>query len=290
MDNREKLSPKEWTRCDIQLLRLRQGIPTDEGRKLECTANDLAAWRIEKGSAEVRTSKCRFTVNAGEWLFLPNGYLRQEFSEDVRLTSIAFSAYWPNSLRPVLDLRPGLHIKRDRRLDECLNSLRQPLPDEEEYEWHYQHDSLDLESLLAMDGWFRTWLSHAIRLWRKHLPKLETPRDIDPRVEAARQWLTTQPLNAPLLNLEGAAIASGMSSGHLNRLFIHHYHQTMHGLHEQRRLQFARQALLQPGARIKEVALELGITDLSRFSSWFRRLEQMSPRKFQGRSARTRHE
>lgn len=90
------------------------------------------------------------------------------------------------------------------------------------------------------------------------------------------------------MDLDGAASAAGMSSGHLNRLFIHHYHQTMHGLHEQRRLQFARQALLASGARIKEVALELGFTDLSRFSAWFRRLEQVSPRKFQGRSAHHR--
>ena len=285
MNEAKKLVPEEWARCDIQLLRLRQAPPKDEGWKLECTTSDLTAWRIEKGSVEVRTSKCHFAVEAGSWLFLPNGYRRQEFSADARLTSLAFWAYWPNSLRPVLDLRPGLCIEHDSSLDDRLHSLRQRQPDEDEYEWHYQHDNLDFESVLAMDGWFRSWLSQAVRLWRKHLPKLETPREIDPRVEAARQWLIAQPLNSPLVNLEGAAAAADMSSGHLNRLFIQHYHQTMHGLHEQRRLQFARQALLEPGARIKEVALELGFTDLSRFSAWFRRLEQVSPRKFQGRSA-----
>lgn len=285
MNIKTKLAPEEWGRCDIQLLRLRQGPPKDEGWRLECTTSDLTAWRIERGSVEVRTSKCQFKARAGTWLFLPNGYRRQEFSADARLTSLAFWAYWPNSLRPVLDLRPGLHIEHDAALDNCLSSLRTRPPEEVEYEWHYQHDNIDFESLLAMDGWFRRWLSQAICLWRQHLPRLETPRDIDPRVEAARQWLITQPLDAPLLNLEGAATAAGMSSGHLNRLFINHYHQTLHGLHEQRRLQFARQALLEPGARIKAVALELGFTDLSRFSAWFRRLEQMSPRKFQGRTA-----
>jgi len=279
-----KLIPDKWAHCDIHLLRLRHGPPAQNGRKLECTTNDLIAWRMEQGYTEVRTSRIRFTAKAGEWLFLPNGYRSQEFSEDARLTSIAFLAYWPNSMRPVLDLRPGLHIKNCTSLDRCLDSRRVAC-NEQEYEWYYLRDQVSIEDMLAMDSWFRSWLAEAIPLWRKHLPELETSRTIDPRVEAARKWLESQPVDAPLASLEGAVTAAGMSSGHLNRLFIQHYHQTMHGLHELRRLKFARQALLEPGSRIKEVACELGFTHLSRFSAWFRRLERVSPRQFQGRSS-----
>ncbi|PAW79921.1 MAG: AraC family transcriptional regulator [Verrucomicrobia bacterium Tous-C9LFEB] len=285
MNEGQLLSPEQWQECHVQLLRLRWGPPTEEGRKLECSPNDLTAWRLERGRVSVKTSKEEFIAHAGDWLFLGIGYRRQEFSIDAQLTSLAFRIYWPDSLRPVLDLRPGLKLRPAVLLDQRVESLRQETGNPSIYEWHFRGARCDIDSVLHMDGWFRTWLADAIRLWRQHIPDLKSDRAIDPRVEAARRWVMMQSEVEQLTEFQGAAEAAGLSVGHLNRLFIDHYHQTLHGFQEQRRIQYARRRLLEAHSRIKVVAYELGFHDLSKFSSWFRRLEQLSPRKYRSKFA-----
>ncbi|RRJ97393.1 AraC family transcriptional regulator [Opitutaceae bacterium TAV4] len=287
MDEALLLSPEEWQGCHVQLFRLRWGPPTDEGRNMECVAAELTAWRLEAGSVQVRSPRASFTARAGNWLFLPTGFRRQDFSADARLVSFAFLAYWPDSQRPVFDLRPGLLLEGSAELDAVVDGVAarewRTNASAEEYEWHFRGRRRDFGDVLAMDGWFRTWLAAATGVWRRHLPDLETPRDVDPRVEEARVWLAALPIGSAVVDVDEAARVAGLSVGHLNRLFLHHYHQTLHGFHERRRLQFARRGLLAPGARIKNVAHELGFRDLSKFSSWFRRLEQMSPRSYRNR-------
>lgn len=283
------LAPEEWQGCHVQLLRLRSGLPTEEGRHMECSAAELTAWRLDAGEVRVRSGRASFTARAGNWLFLPMGFRKQDFSADARLVSLAFWAYWPESLRPVFDLRPGLLLKRAEELDTAVDVVAarewggRNDGAEEEYEWHYRGRRRDFDDVLAMDGWFRAWLAVAVGIWRRHLPDLETPRDVDVRIEEARRWLAALPIGSAAVDVDEAARVVGLSVGHLNRLFVHHYHQTLHGFHEQRRWQFARRGLLAPGARIKHVAHELGFSDLSKFSSWFRRLEQMSPRSYRNR-------
>lgn len=249
---------------------------------MECVTNDLTAWRITRGHVHVRTARGSLRASAGEWLFLPSGYRRQEFSAEAALTSIAFQVYWPGSVRPVLDLRPWLLVRGNCVLDGLLETLELDTAEGSEYEWHYQNALCSIEELMRMDSWFRGWLAAAVGLWRTHLPELETSREVDGRVERAYEWLLTLPLDSAEVSMEGATEATGLSAGYLNRLFIEHYHQTLHGFHEQRRLHYAKQALAEPGARIKNVALDLGFIDLSRFSAWFRRLEQVSPREYSG--------
>lgn len=280
------LSPEQWQPCRVQLYRLRWGPPTEEGRKLECTPNELTAWRIEAGQVEVKTAKEQFIARAGDWLFLGIGYRKQEFNATARLTSLAFQIYWPDSFRPVLDLRPGLKISEPTKLDQHLDSIRKKTHNPAEYEWHFRGISRSLEEVLQMQSWFHQWLSYAVPLWRQHLPDLESELNLDSRVEAARNWLAAKSANAFITDFQGAADAAGLSLGHLNRIFMEHYHQTLHGFHEQRRIHYACHRLLEPRCRIKEVAHELGFRDLSKFSSWFKRLEQMSPRKYRNKFAK----
>jgi AraC-type DNA-binding domain-containing proteins len=255
---------------------------------MECSASDLTAWCLEAGRVKVRYPRVTFEAKAGNWLFLPTGFRRQDFSDDARLMSLAFWAYWPDSQRPIFDLRPGVLLEQHAGLAAVMDAVpaaewRAAGREQGEYEWHFRGRRRDFEDTVAMDGWFRSWLVAAVAAWREVLPDLETPRDVDPRVEETRRLLAALPIHLPTVDVEEIAREIGMSAGHLNRLFVHHYHQTLHGFHERRRLQFARRGLLAPGARIKNVAHELGFLDLSKFSSWFRRLEQVSPREYRRR-------
>lgn len=275
-----ELSPSEWESCRVQLLRLRWGPPPVDGRRLECSPNDLAAWRLEAGHVTVKTGKEEFVARAGDWLFLGVGYRKQEFSEDARLVSIIFRVNWTDSLRPLIDLRPGLLVSGAPELDHHLQIVRQRVANPVEHEWHFLSERCDFSGMLSMASWFHGWLAEALPLWRRHLPGLEAARDVDPRVEAAQRWLMQQSELRPLIDFSGAAEAAGLSSGHLNRLFLQHHHQTLHGFQEQRRMRYARQRLLEPKTRVKAVAYELGFHDVSKFSTWFRRFEQISPRKY----------
>ena len=274
------MSPEKWQDCHVQLLQLRWGAPTEIGRSMECAPNNLTAWYMDVGEVSVKTSKDTFVATAGEWLFLGNGFRRQEFSETARIFSIAFNVYWPGSLRPLLDLRPGLLVHQAALLDKLVARIRRQKGNRPEYEWHYLARTCDFCEVLNMKSWFYNWLEESIREWQKHVPELESSQEADPRVEKARNWLMQQSVIGAMIDFEGAAKAADLSLGHLNRLFIAYYHQTLYGFHEQRRLQYAKRRLIEPQSRIKVVSQELGFRDLSKFSCWFKRLEDVPPRQY----------
>jgi AraC-like DNA-binding protein len=277
------LEPTDWQKCRIDLAIFRQGPPSDQGRHSDLSIDLLTAWRMDAGSVAVRTPKAAFSASAGEWLFLPAGSRRQDFSEDARVTVFGFRMYWESNYRPALDISPGLHVRRAVQLDAAVRSLHTHLGAPSSYTWHSRGRRRNLEDTMLIEGGFRVWLAGAVRLWRRHLPDLENQKEEDPRVQRALLWISDQPVNFPLADIGPGAKEAGVSPRHLSRLFLQHYHQTPHAFHEQRRLQQARQELLAPGSRIKYVAGKLGFRDLSKFSSWFRRLEQMSPRQYRSR-------
>ncbi|WP_221774314.1 helix-turn-helix transcriptional regulator [Puniceicoccus vermicola] len=251
---------------------------------MECSPDELTAWYLESGQVEVRTSRRNFTAETGQWLFLPNGYRRQEFSADARLFSLAFRVFWLDSLRPALDLRPGLIVPQLGELEKAMNRIREQEGHPEEFEWHFRGITCDLSKVLEIKTWFLSWLAASIPVWRESLPDLDSSSEVDPRVVEARRWLEEQSEMLPVLDFEGAADRVNLSLGHLNKLFFEFYHQSLCGYHEQRRIRYARRQLLRPEVRIKEVAYEMGFVDLSKFSNWFKRLEQVSPREFRGKS------
>jgi AraC-like DNA-binding protein len=283
MNKAISLEPVDWQKCRIDLSIFRTGKPSDEGRHCDLSADVLTAWHLDAGSVTVKTPRAAFAASSGEWLFLPAGSRRQDFSEDARVTAFGFRVYWENNFRPAFDLSPGLHVRQAPRLDAAIRSLQARLDAPPGYAWYSRGRRRSLEDTLLIEGCFRIWLAEAVKLWRRHLPDLENRIEEDPRVQRALRWISALPLNLPLADIGPGAKEAGVSPRHLSRLFLQHYHQTPHAFHEQRRLRQARQELLAPGARIKYVAGELGFRDLSKFSSWFRRLEQMSPRQYRVR-------
>ncbi|MDP0497862.1 MAG: AraC family transcriptional regulator [Verrucomicrobiota bacterium JB024] len=277
------LEPIDWQKCHIDLSIFRQGPPSEKGRHSDISIDILTAWRLDEGSVKVKMPKTLLSAEAGEWLFLPAGSRRQDFSSDARVTVFGFRIFWESNYRPALDISPGLHIRRAAQLDAAVRSLHSQLGSPSSYTWHSRGLRRNIEDNLLIEGGFRMWLSEAVRLWRQHLPDLENQREEDPRVQRALRWIINQPVDSPLVDIGPGAKKAGVSPRHLSRLFLQHYHQTPHSFHQQRRLQYARQELLAPGSRIKYVASKLGFSDLSKFSSWFRRLEQMSPRQYRAR-------
>jgi AraC family transcriptional activator of pobA len=74
---------------------------------------------------------------------------------------------------------------------------------------------------------------------------------------------------------------SGLTLGQANRLAHRALGVTLNQYWEERRSKAAQTSLAEPGARIKEIALDLGFTELSHFSAWFKRHNGQSPRTWQ---------
>ncbi|MGE9293646.1 MAG: helix-turn-helix domain-containing protein [Puniceicoccales bacterium] len=251
---------------------------------MECSPNELTAWYIEAGQVKVTTSRRKFTVRKGEWIFLPTGYRRQEFSDASRIFSVAFNVSWQDSHRPVLDLRPGLVAPSTDALDAAMKVIRCQRGNSEAFEWHFHHIVCDMRENFELQSWFLGWLRDVLSVLRDYLPELENSSEMDPRVDAARRWIEDQPEAQPIADFQGAASQAKLSLGHLNKLFLDCYHQSLHGFHEQRRFRYACSRLLEPDSRIKSVAYEMGFNDLSKFSNWFKRLKQVSPREYRRRN------
>ncbi|AHF90123.1 AraC family transcriptional regulator [Opitutaceae bacterium TAV5] len=277
------LTPGAWEECHIRVVRIYQGMPLLDGRNMECSPEHLTAWLLHAGSVVVGTARASFRAVAGDWLFLPNGYRKQRFSRDADLTSLMFRLCWQDG-RPLIDLRPGLLVRGEEAsgMDKTLPALARllaPLPDRA---WFRRGGGCDFEVFLTTKNWFSGWLAEAFRVWRARMPDLEAAHPADPRVDAARRWIEARSMEEEVDMREAAKVA-GVSFVHLNRLFMRHHHQTAHEFLRYLRIRYARRRLLDPAIQIKAVAHEMGFRDLSTFSIWFRRAEQISPREYRRR-------
>ena len=102
---------------------------------------------------------------------------------------------------------------------------------------------------------------------RQTLSKLQQRRILD-YVEAN---LTSE------LSLHELAAVAGISVPHLTTLFRRTMGQSVHAYVMERRVERARTLLLQPRARIAEVALEAGFSHQSHLARWMRRLLGLTP-------------
>jgi len=66
----------------------------------------------------------------------------------------------------------------------------------------------------------------------------------------------------------------------MNSLALEASGQTLHRYWESRRVDWACRMLSTPSVRIKEVALELGFSEFSYFSAWFKKHQGQSPRNW----------
>ena len=88
------------------------------------------------------------------------------------------------------------------------------------------------------------------------------------------------------LGVEDMAAVAGVSPFHFARAFKATTGQTPHRYLMQRRLERARDLLLQAGYRMSEIAYDLGFSDQSHFSRQFKRHFGLSPRQYVREAAR----
>lgn len=133
----------------------------------------------------------------------------------------------------------------------------------------------------------RSVLESAYRAWRSHAPPRVVPSPRERDAAAAARVLLAGQLSEPVALAEIAG-AVGLSRYRLCRAFRRETGTTMHAYREQLRLRAALEALACPSVDLTSLALELGYSSHSHFTSRFRVAFGAPPSEVRSRIARLR--
>jgi AraC-like DNA-binding protein len=275
---------RDWLNLNIHLLWC-HNLPVAKGRDDAGEATmrsteytNSGAWLVREGWAQVEHGGQRHRAKPGQWLIVKPGRRVQMFSADARLISIAFDARWPDGSHLFDD---GLSLMVDgaeaplleKRVRPILNAMKRVNPDT----WDARDHEVDLALFLKLDNLLRHWLVALAAVLESRGIGHSGHFGIDERVRTVIDLMHASDLGDPFDAARLAAKVS-LSQNHLIRLFRRDLQTTPGQYWDRLRVEHARHRLLQPDARVKEVALELGFTHLSHFSKWLKRHTGNSPR------------
>ncbi len=195
------------------------------------------------------------------------------------MISIAFEARWPNGTH-LFD--EGLSVVQngeevpslEKRVRPILNLMKRVNPDT----WDARDPRVDLATFLKLENLLCDWLAALGRVLAAMGISHSGHSGVDERVRAAINLLQAGDLAEPF-DAERLSVAVGVSQNHLIRLFRQKLQTTPGKYGNQLRAEHARNRLLQPEARIKEVALELRFNNLPHFSKWLKQHTGKTPRE-----------
>lgn len=275
---------RDWLSLKIHLLWC-HNLPVARGREdagsvLRSTEyTNSGAWLVREGWAQVEHDGRCFRAEPGQWLIVKPGRRVQTFSADARLISIAFDARWPDGshlfdkgLSLVVDGQEAPELEKMVR--PILNTMKRVNPDT----WDARDQVVDLTLFFQIEQLLLRWLVGLAGVLNERGIEHSGHFGIDERVRAALDLMHTYDLAEPL-NADRLAVKVNLSQNHLVRVFRRELQTTPSQYWDRLRLEHARNRLLQPKARVKEVSIELGFIYLSHFSKWFKRHTGQTPRE-----------
>lgn len=114
--------------------------------------------------------------------------------------------------------------------------------------------------------------------------RVPLPQNTDvmhPYVQNAIAYIQQHYADAEELNVNGIAEAIGVSEGHLSRLFKTETGISVHTYVSKYRMRKAMVLLRDPKRKVYEVAAEVGYTDITHFSSSFKKIVGITPSEYQ---------
>jgi len=276
---------KDWRATRPVLLRCYRGAVPVEARNSSHNPHFFTVWHVERGSMAVTVAGRDFTARAGEWFILPPIFRKHRAEEKTELLSVHF--FLERNGQPSPDLSSVLHLRGgDTSL---LLSLTEQL-----LEGVHHHLQADASSYLpglgcTFNGYFA--VQHRFLHWLEILfgiiqsaGLLGAPQSQeDPRGKLMLKQLEETPVSGHP-DLVAIAASTGLGLKQADRVFRSAHGMSMSRFHDLRRANHARQLLLDPTVTVKAAAADLGFGQLSKFSNWFHRHDQCSPREFRKRA------
>lgn len=280
----EPMRYRDWLNLNVHLLWC-HNLPVARGHRdaghdvLRSTEyTNSAAWLVREGWAQVEEAGVCHRAEPGQWLIVKPGIRVQTFSANARMISIAFEARWPDGSHLFDD---GLSLVLDAaeapQLENCVRPILNLMKTINPESWDAREHDVDLSAFLTLEKLLCEWLDALAGALQARGVRHSGHTGIDERVRKAIDLINAMD-PGETLDVEKLASQVVLSPNHLNRLFRRNLKATPGQYRERLRAEYARQRLLQPDSRVKEVAIELGFTHLSHFSKWFKRHVGTTPR------------
>jgi AraC-like DNA-binding protein len=275
---------RDWLNLNIHLLWC-HNLPVARGRAdagpvLRFTEyTNSGAWLVREGWAQVEHGGHCHRAMPGQWLIVKPGPRVQSFPANARLISIAFEARWPDGSHLFNEgLSLVVHATDAPDLEKFVRPILRAMKRINPDTWDARDHRVDLAQFFRLEQLLFRWLVALDSLLARHGVQHSGHAGIDERVRKALDLLHAHDPGEPL-PIARVAAETGLSLNQLTRLFRRDLQTTPAKYWDQLRTEHARNRLLQPGARIKEVAIELGFTHLSHFSKWIKRHTGKRPRE-----------
>jgi len=275
--NTPDLSGYDWDRVDLRLLRFYRGEPASQRARVSAGGN-FAIWYIRAGEAFGSNRLGDYRARPGQWLLQLPIPREQNFTQGTEIDSVNFVMRWRSGaclLEGPTPLR--LSARQGRELGASFDALLAFAPTDHPY--FIEQHGITLPRSLALRETFLRFARTVLEVGFKEGWRLKPESGADARVTSLLEQLENHPL-AQTLDQTAIARQLHLSRAHLTRLFLAEHGMTPRQFFEERRLQYAREQLLRPEVRIKEVASMLGFHSLQRFSVWFKTSEGVAPRDF----------
>lgn len=247
-----------------------RGKVPPSGQKRAITHPFSTWWWIEKGQVNLATQNECITVNAGHWVFIPNGlWRRQEFTPMAEIISINFIALWRENL-PLIrgatlltgayDTVPGLTEAAAR----VVVAHNQPQGDPQIW-----IDSLPLSRrfriLAALYEFCDVFFSYAV----ENGASITAIPSLDLRIDWILRDLQIN-LRAGPLPFTRWQEQTGLSRSQLERLAKKHLNQSLHAYRDELLVTATCRALASRQPLVKQIAVQFGFVDTAHFCHWLR--------------------
>ena len=268
---------QQWSALHSQLLWAYEGtVAADALHHLGVRhPESLSAWLILKGSVRLASGSTTLRVRRNQWVFFSGQFVKQDFSPAARVLSLNFriqGAAMPHHA-PVIVLSEE-HSALERAARKIIVLLEKILPG--------VRNELSSQSLTQLEFYrvasrFAHWMEEYFKARVASDALTARHQHVDNRVSKVLERLTFESLahSAPMSSL---AQSVGLTTGHLDRLFVQEFGATPRRMREIRRREEARQRVAHSDVPFKQIAYELGFSSPAHFSNWFRSCHKISPR------------
>ncbi|MFA6285892.1 MAG: AraC family transcriptional regulator [Opitutaceae bacterium] len=271
------LTFEDWSFLHARLLWCYEGEVAAPNRRLLSQRNQLSAWWIQSGSVTVKRGGHTWIARAGEWIFCGPHPMHQDFSPDARILSINFKLEWPSGdslVDQILVVPSGEHPALGKAARALLRVISRRFP---RIGTALQPQPVELTDFFELQQLFAAWAQAYLKTLLAAGVVPARVGGLDPRVLAALRRLDRHDWRTPFRE-KSLAKDTGLSAGHLDRLFVQQLGLTPRAYLQKRRLETATATLADSTVPAKKIAYDLGFSSPSHFSHWLRRATGKSPR------------
>ena len=272
------LAFEDWSLLHTRLLWCYEGEVDAPNRRLFSKRNQLSAWWLQAGSVTVKRGGRTWVARAGEWIFCGPHPLHQEFSADARILSINFKLEWPSGdslVDQMLVVPADAHPALGKAARSLLRLISSRFP---RIGTALQPQSVELTEFFAIQQLFAGWTQAYLKTLLSAGVVPARMAGMDSRVLDALRQLDRHDWRTPFRE-KSLAAGTGLSAGHLDRLFVQQLGLTPRAYLQKRRLESATATLADSTVPAKKIAYDLGFSSASHFTHWLRRATGKSPRE-----------